>query len=51
MDLRLNVPPQPPEAELRERFAQAIGALQSRADFPDLLGYGPSQGRPEDRRP
>jgi DNA-binding transcriptional MocR family regulator len=50
MDLRLNVPPQPPEAELRERFAQAIGALQSRADFPDLLGYGPSQGRPEDRK-
>jgi len=50
MDLRLNVPPQPPEATLRARFASALRALQSRADFPDMLNYSATQGRSEDRQ-
>jgi DNA-binding transcriptional MocR family regulator len=50
MDLRLNVPPQPPAAALQEKAALAIRTLQHRKDFLDLLTYGSTSGSLEARR-
>jgi DNA-binding transcriptional MocR family regulator len=50
MDLRLNVPPQPPQAALQDRTVSAIGTLQRRANFLDLLSYDSTAGSLEDRQ-
>src|SRR5690606_21589304 len=49
VDIPMNVPPQPPEARLAERVAEAFAALQRRADFQSLLSYGPSAGGEAER--
>lgn len=47
MELRLNVPPQPPL--LQERLEAALDAVQRRPDIVDLLSYGPTAGSMSDR--
>ncbi len=47
MDLRLNMPPQHPVVQ--ESIARALGELREQPDFPDLLDYGSTAGRREDR--
>ncbi|MTD53056.1 aminotransferase-like domain-containing protein [Amycolatopsis pithecellobii] len=49
MDLRLNVPPQPPGAALPERVASTIEILRHQGRIPELLDYGGTAGAEEDR--
>lgn len=50
MDLRLNAPPQPPQAALHDRMVSAIEALQHRKDFLDLFNYCGTAGALEHRQ-
>lgn len=49
IDLSMNLPPQPEEAAVRERLAQATAAVLRGADPARLMTYRPSGGGVEDR--
>jgi DNA-binding transcriptional MocR family regulator len=49
IDMAMNLPPQPEDAALRRRVAEGMAGLTQRADFGDLLTYGPTVGRDADR--
>lgn len=49
MELRLNVPPQPSQVALHDRVVAAVDKLHRERKVPDLLDYGSTAGRLDDR--
>ncbi|MFV3074529.1 PLP-dependent aminotransferase family protein [Niveispirillum fermenti] len=50
LDLSMNLPPQPPGADLAARLARAMAGLTRRPDLASLLNYQPIGGGEADRR-
>ena len=50
LDLSMNLPPQPPAANLASRLGRAMAGLTRRPDLSRLLNYQPSGGGEADRR-
>src|SRR5258707_728595 len=49
VDLTMNLPPPPAGLRLSEQIARGLARVQSRPDLAQLMTYGPSAGRNEDR--